>query len=160
MDDLQPITLDELYAQSAEKVLSRLVSELKAAGGPAYQRMPVEVLESRVQRLFDAFWQAIAQKNPKPLTEYVWTTGRERGHEGFTVAELHTVALHLRDALLDLVDDAYAAHPELRLNYSRTVEELVFVGISTGVQGFVDGREALIARQTQALRRSQLTDQA
>jgi hypothetical protein len=158
MDDLQPITLDELCAQNAEQILARLVKELKEVGGPTYQRMPLEVLENRVERLFDAFWQAIAQKNPKPLTDYVWMTGRERGHEGFAVGELHTVAVRLRNALLDLVDEACAGSPELQLSYSRTVEELVLVGISTGVQGFVDGREALIARQAQALLRNKSSD--
>ena len=80
---------------------------------------------------------------------------RERGHEGFSVAELQSVALCLRDTLLDAVDEAYAHQPELHLRYSRQVEELVFSGISKGVQGFVDGREALIARQYRALRRNQ-----
>jgi hypothetical protein len=159
MNDSEPISLDELWAQNAETFLNRLVRELKEGAGPTYQRMPVEVLETRVQRLFDAFWQAVSAKSPKPLTEYVWTAGRARGHEGFTVAELHSVALRLRNALLDAVDEAYADHPELHLRYSRQVEELIFAGVSTGVQGFVDGREALIDRQYRALRRNQTAEE-
>jgi hypothetical protein len=159
MDNGKPISLDELWAQNAEQILNRLVRELKKGGGPTYQRMPAGVLETRVQQLFDAFWQAVSQKSPKPLTDYVRTTGRRRGHEGFSVAELYTVALRLRDALLDAVDNAYADDPELHLSHSRYVEELILAGISTGVQGFVDGREALIARQYQALRRNQITEE-
>jgi hypothetical protein len=154
MEDRKPITLDELVAQNAELILRRLIRELKESGGPTYQRIPLGVLQSRVHRLFDAFWQAVSQKDPKPLTEYVRATGRERGHEGFSVAELHNVAIRLRDALLELVDEVYADDPELRLHNSRNVEELIFGGISAGVQGFVDGREALIARQSEALRRN------
>jgi hypothetical protein len=153
MDDRKPTSLDELWAQSAEQIMNRLVIELKEEGGPTYQRMPIQVLETRVQRLFDAFWQSVSQQNATPLKEYVWTTGRERGHEGFSVAELHNVALRLRDALFDAVDEAFPDEPALRLRYSRTVEDLIFAGISTGVQGFVDGREALISRQYEALRR-------
>jgi hypothetical protein len=153
MVDPRPISLDELCAQNAEQILNRLVAELKENGGPAYRRMAVDVLENRVQRLFDAFWQAVSQQDPKPLTDYVWKTGRERGHEGFSVAELQNVALGLRDALLDAVDEAYADQPELHLRYSRDVEELIFTGIGAGVRGFVDGREALISRQYQALKR-------
>jgi hypothetical protein len=151
----EPISLDELCAQNADQFLGRLVQELKERGGPTYQQMPVAVLESRVRRLFDAFWQAVSQNSSQPLADYVWTTGRERGHEGFAVAELHSVALCLRDTLLDAVDEAYADQPELHLRYSRQVEELVFSGISKGVEGFVDAREALIARQYRALRRNQ-----
>lgn len=156
MSNGEPISLDELCAQNAEQFLGRLVQELKERGGPTYQQMPEEVLESRVRRLFDAFWQAVSQNSPKPLTDYVWTTGRERGHEGFAVAELHGVALCLRDTLLDAVDEVYANQPELHLRYNRQVEELIFSGISKGVQGFVDGREALIARQYRALRRNRM----
>jgi hypothetical protein len=150
------ISLDELCAQNAERFLSRLVQDLKERGGPTYRQMPIGVLESRVRRLFDAFWQAVAQNSSKPLTDYVWTTGRERGQEGFAVAELHSVALCFRETLLEAVDEAYADQPELCLRYSRQVEELVFSGISKGVQGFVDGREALITRQNQALRGNEL----
>jgi hypothetical protein len=154
MDDRKPISLHELWAQNAERLLNRLVQELKEGGGPAYQRMPVEVLQTRVQRLFDAFWQAVSQNDPKPMTDYIWAASRERGHEGFTVAELQNVSLRLRDALLDVVDEVYADYPEVHLRNSRQVEELIFTGIGAGVQGFVDGREALIARQFQALRRN------
>ena len=57
------------------------------------------------------------------------------------------------EALLDAVDEAYADQPELHLRYSRDVEELILTGIGAGVRGFVDGREALISRQYQALKR-------
>ena len=153
MEENKPISLEELWAQNAELILQRLVQELKEAGGPAYQRTPNEVLETRIQRLFDAFWEAVGQKDPRPLTDYVWAASRQRGHEGFTVAELQNVALRLRDALLDVVDEVYAGYPELHLRNSRQVEELILTGISAGVRGFVDGREALIARQYNALRR-------
>ena len=46
MNERQPISLDELLAQNAEHILRRLVRELKASGGPTYQRMPVEVLQT------------------------------------------------------------------------------------------------------------------
>lgn len=159
MDERQPISLDELLAQNADKILSQLIQELKESGGPTYQRIPMEVLENRVHRLFDAFWQAVSQQSPQPMIEYIRKTGRERGHEGFSVAELQNVALRLRDALLELVDRAYAGHPELRLRHSRSVEELILSGIGAGVQGFVDGREALIARQLEALRRTKRADE-
>lgn len=154
MEDRKPISLDELLAQNAEQVLVHLVSELKESGGPTFQRISTEVLQNRLHRLFDAFWQSVSRKDPRPLTEYVRATGRKRGHEGFTVAELQNVALRLRDMLLELVDEAYADDPEQRLRNSRSVEELIFGGVSAGVQGFVDGRDALIARQFEALRRS------
>jgi hypothetical protein len=153
MEENKPISLEELWAQNAESILQRLVQELKETGGPAYQRTPSEVLETRIQRLFDAFWEAVLQKDPKPMTDYVWAASRQRGHEGFSVAELQNVALRLREALLDVVDEVYADYPELHLRNSRQVEELILTGISAGVRGFVDGREALIARQYDALRR-------
>ncbi len=159
MDERQPISLDELLAQNADKILSQLMQELKESGGPTYQRIPMEVLETRVHRLFDAFWQAVSQQSPQPMIEYIRKTGRERGHEGFSVAELQNVALRLRDALLELVDKAYTGHPELQLRHSRSVEELILSGIGAGVQGFVDGREALIARQLEALRRTKRADE-
>jgi hypothetical protein len=155
MDDHQAISLSELLAQNAERILSQLIEELVERGGPSYQQMPIEVLEVRVQRLFDAFWQGMARNDPKPMTDYIWATSRERGHEGFTVAELQTVGLRLRDALLDVVDEAYADDPEQRLRHSRQIEELILSGIGAGVRGFVDGREALITRQYEALRRGQ-----
>jgi hypothetical protein len=153
MEENKPISLEELWAQNAESILQRLVQELKETGGPAYQRTPTEVLENRIQRLFDAFWEAVLQKDPKPMTDYVSAASRQRGHEGFSVAELQNVALRLREALLDVVDEVYADYPELHLRNSRQVEELILTGISAGVRGFVDGREALIARQYDALRR-------
>jgi hypothetical protein len=159
MDERQPISLDELLAQKAEQILSQLIQELKDSGGPTYEKIPIEVLERRIHRLFDAFWQAVSQKSPQPMTEYIRKTGRERGHEGFSVAELQNVALRLRDALLELVDKAYAGHPELQLRHSRSVEELILSGIGAGVQGYVDGREALIARQLEALRRTKRADE-
>jgi len=155
MQDHAPISLDELWAQNAETILDRLVKELKASGSPAYQRTPVDVLASRIRHLFDAFWQAVARNDPKPMTDYIWTTSRERGSEGFSVADLQDVALRLRDALLDVVDVAYVDEPELHLHNSRRVEELILTGIGAGVRGFVDGREALISRQYRALRRNQ-----
>lgn len=155
MDEHQPISLTELLAQKAEPILTRLIKELRETGGASYKQMPLEVLEKRVQRLFDAFWQGMAQNDPKPMTDYIWATSRERGHEGVTVAELQTVGLRLRDALLDVVDETYADDPDLRLRYSRQIEELILSGIGAGVRGFVDGREALIKRQYEALRRGQ-----
>jgi len=159
MDKRQPISLDELLAQNAEELLSQLIQELKESGGPTYQKIPMEVLETRVHRLFDAFWQAVSQQSPQPMIEYIRKTGLERGHEGFSVAELQNVALRLRDDLLELVDRAYAGHPELQLHHSRSVEKLILTGVGAGVQGFVDGREALIARQLEALRRTKRADE-
>jgi AcrR family transcriptional regulator len=155
MDGDEAISLTELLAQSAERILGRLLNELRAKGGPNYQQLPAEVLEMRLQRLFDAFWQGVSQNDPKPMIDYVWATSRERGNEGFTVAELQTVGLRLRDALLEVVDETYADDPALHLRYSRQIEELILSGIGAGVRGFVDGRETLIARQYDALRRGQ-----
>jgi AcrR family transcriptional regulator len=155
MDDNQPLSLTELLAQRAEQILDRLIQELREKGGSSYQQMPLEVLEKRVQRLFDAFWQGMSQNTPKPLTDYIWMTSRKRGHEGITVAELQTVGLCLRDALLDVVDEVYAGSPDERLSHSRQIEELILSGIGAGVRGFVDGRESLIKRQYEALRRGQ-----
>lgn len=159
MDERQPISLDELLAQKAEQLLSQLIQDLKESGGPAYVKLPTQVLERRIHRLFDAFWQAVSLNSPQPMIEYIRKTGRERGHEGFSVTELQNVALRLRDALLELVDEAYAGHPELQLHHSRSVEELILSGIGAGVQGYVDGREALIARQLEALRRTKRADE-
>jgi hypothetical protein len=153
MNGGEPISLDELWAQNAEMLLDRMVRELKAEGGPAYRRISVQVLQTRVQRLFDVFWQAVSQNDPKPMIDYIRSTGRKRGHEGFTVSELQNVALRLRDAMLEVVDQAYADDAERRLINSRRVEELILSGVGAGVQGYVDGREALIARQYRALRR-------
>lgn len=156
MDDSQPISLTELLAQKAELILSRLIKELRDTGGPSYKRIPLEVLEKRLQRLFDAFWQGMAQNDPKPMTDYIWEISRDRGHEGVTVAELQIVGLRLRDLLLDAVDEAFADDPDLHLRYSRQIEELILSGIGAGVRGFVNGREALIKRQYEALRRAQM----
>ncbi len=155
MDDRKPISLDELLAQKAEDILSRLLRELVEKGGPSYQKLSVQVLEMRLQRLFDAFWDGMSQHDAKPLTSYIWATSRQRGNEGFTVDELQTVGLCLRDTLLDVVDEVYIDDPALRLRYSRQIEELILTGIGAGVRGFVDGREALISRQYNALRRNQ-----
>jgi hypothetical protein len=155
MKEQDPISLTELLAQSAERIMGRLMQDLSEKGGPFYQRVAPEVLERRVQRLFDAFWQGISQHSSKPLTDYIWTASRERGHEGMTVAELRTVGLCLRDALLEVVDEAYGNDPELHLRNSRQIEELILSGIGASVEGFVDGREALISRQYEALRRNQ-----
>ena len=109
----------------------------------------------RVQRLFDAFWQGVSRNDPRPMTEYIWATSRERGDEGVNVAELQTVGLCFREALLEVVDEACAENPALHLRYSRQIEELILSGIGASARGFVDGREALITRQYAALRRSQ-----
>ena len=154
MNTGESISLTELLAQNAEPIMGQLIQTLREHGGPSYQRMSAGVLERRVQRLFDAFWQGISQNSPRPLTDYIWRASRERGHEGVTVAELRTVGLCLRDALLAVVDEAYS-EPALRLRCSRQIEELILSGIGAGVEGFVDGREALISRQYEALRRSQ-----
>lgn len=152
MDAGKSISLSELLAQNAERLLSELIKELVDKGGPSYQQMSLHVLKTRVQRLFDAFWQGMAKNDPKPMIDYIWEASRERGHEGVSVAELQTVGLYMRDALLRLVDEAYADDPELRLRYSRQIEELILTGIGASVRGFVNGREALIARQYKALR--------
>ena len=89
------------------------------------------------------------------MVEYIWSTSRERGNEGFSVADLQVVGLCLRDSMLKVVDEVYAGDPKLRLRHSRRIEELILSGIGAGVQGFVDGRESLIARQFEALQRSQ-----
>jgi hypothetical protein len=154
MADHIPISLDELLAQKAENILSRLLRLLVEKGGPSYKKLPIQVLERRVQRLFDAFWQGMAQHDAKPMIDYIWNTSRERGNEGFSVDELQTLGLCLRDTLLDAVDEVYEAHPRLRLRYSRQIEELILTGLGSSVRGFVDGREALISRQTEALRRN------
>jgi AcrR family transcriptional regulator len=155
MKERKTTSLHELFAQNAERILEQLLAVLLETESTVYKQMPTEVLRTRVQRLFDAFWQGISQNDPKPMIDYIWATGRERGNEGFTVADLQVVALCLRDILLEMVDEAYANDPERRLHNSRRTEELILTGISAGVRGFVDGREALIARQYQALRRSQ-----
>lgn len=157
MKERRTISLNELFAQNAERILDQLLAVLLEAEGTIYKQMSAEVLLTRVQRLFDAFWQGISQNDPKPMIDYIRVIGRERGNEGFTVADLQIVALCLRDILLEVVDEAYADDPERRLHNSRRTEELILTGISAGVRGFVDGREALIARQYQALRRSQKT---
>lgn len=157
MKNQKTISLHELYAQNAERILDRLLTVLLETEGTTYRQMLKEVLRTRLQRLFDAFWQGISQNDPKPMIDYIWSTSRERGNEGFTVADLQVVALCLRDALLEVVDEAYADDPERRLHNSRRTEELILTGISAGVRGFVDGREALISRQYEALRRGQKT---
>lgn len=153
MNDSKTISLTELLAQNAERVLSRLIEDLMKKGDSRYRQLPPDVLRARIQRLFDAFWQGIAQNDSKPLTQYIRSTSRERANEGVTVADLQAVGVHLRNALLEVVDEAYADDAELRLRYSRQIEELILSGIGSGVQGFVDGREALIARQFEALMR-------
>lgn len=155
MKDHKPVSLHELYAQNAERILDQLLAVLLDAEGTTYKNVSPQLLRTRVQRLFDAFWQSISQKDPQPMIDYIWMTSRERGNEGFTVADVQAVALCLRDALLELVDEAYADDPELRLHNSRRTEELILTGIGAGVQGFVDGRETLISRQYQMLRRAQ-----
>ena len=150
MDDRQMISLTELLAQNAEHILSRLLKELREKGG-SYQQMPRDVLEIRVQRLFDAFWQGMSQNDPKPMIDYIRAASRDRGNEGFTVSEVQTVGLCLRDTLLKVVDKAYADNTALRLRNSRYIEELILSGIGAGVGGFVDGREALITRQYECL---------
>lgn len=155
MNDREIVSLTELLAQNAERVLAQLLRVLKDKGGPGYQRLATDVLQTRIQRLFDAFWQGVAQNDPRPMTDYIATASRERGQEGFTVAEVQTVGLCLRDALLEVVDEAYATDPAQHLKVSRHIEELILSGLGAGVKGFVDGREALIARQYEALRRSQ-----
>jgi hypothetical protein len=154
MADQTPISLDELLAQRAENILSRLLRTLVEKGGPSYKSLPMPVLERRLQRLFDAFWQGMAQGDAKPMVDYIWNTSRQRGNEGFSVDELQTLGLCLRDTLLDAVDEVYAEYPTLRLRYSRQIEELILTGLGSSVRGFVDGREALISRQTKALRRN------
>jgi hypothetical protein len=155
MNDREPISLTELCAQNAERIMAQLIAVLREKGGPRYKELSAEVLQRRVQRLFDSFWQGISKNDPQPMTEYIWAASRERGHEGFSVAELQAVGLYLRDVLLGIVDEVYADNQELRLQNSRRVEELIWAGIGASVQGFVDGREALITRQYQALRRDQ-----
>ncbi len=150
----EPIALTELLAQNADRIMGRLLKELPEKAGPFYQRLSADVLARRVQRLFDAFWEGMSQQSHQPLTRYIWATSRERGSEGVTVAELRAVGLCLREALLEVVDEAYADDPELCLRNSRQIEELILDGIGAGVEGFVDGREALISRQFEALWRS------
>jgi hypothetical protein len=155
MKDREPISLHEVLAQNAEYILDQLLTVLLNAEGTTYHQMSSEVLQRRIQQLFDAFWQTVAQNNPEPMVNYIWKTSRERGNEGFTVADLQTVALCMRDAMLTVVDEVYADAPVQRLHHSRRIEELILSGIGAGVRGFVDGREALISRQFEALRRSQ-----
>ena len=148
-------SLPEALAQNAEYILGRVLKVLLKKEGSTYHEMPSEILQTRIQHLFDAFWQGVSQNDPKPMVEYIWSTSRERGNEGFSVADLQVVGLCLRDSMLKVVDEVYAGDPTLRLRHSRRIEELILSGIGAGVQGFVDGRESLIARQFEALQRSQ-----
>ena len=81
-----------------------------------------------------------------------------RGHEGFAVADLQVIGLCLRKVILEVVDEVYATDPALHLRNSRQIEELILSGLGASVHGFVGGREALISRQFEALRRSQKTE--
>ena len=158
MQNNEAIILNEVLAQNAEHILDQILTVLSKAKGTTYGEMPTEVLQARIQHLFDAFWQSISQNNPRPFYNYIWSTSRARGNEGFSVADLQSVGLCLRDVILDVVDQAYTTDPTLRLHHSRRIEELILSGIGAGVRGFVDGRESLITRQYQALTRSQHPD--
>jgi hypothetical protein len=153
MQNSETIALNEVLAQNAEHILDQILMVLSEAKGTTYSEMPTEVLQTRIQQLFDAFWQSISQSNPRPFYNYIWSTSRARGNEGFNVGDLQTVGLCLRDVILEVVDQAYEDDPTLRLHHSRRIEELILAGIGAGVRGFVDGRESLITRQYQALQR-------
>jgi hypothetical protein len=155
MQNNETISLNEVLAQNAEHILDQVLTVLSKAEGTTYSEMPTEVLQARIQHLFDTFWQSISQNNTRPFYNYIWSTSRARGNEGFSVSDLQSVGLCLRDVILDVVDQAYTDDPTLRLHHSRRIEELILSGIGAGVRGFVDGRESLITRQYQALQRSQ-----
>ena len=152
------VSLPETLAQNAERILSRLVAQLRTQDGTTYGQLLPKVLETRVQQLFDAFWQGVAQNDPKPMTDFIQETSRSRGHEGFAVADLQVIGLCLRKVILEVVDEVYATDPALHLRNSRQIEELILSGLGASVHGFVGGREALISRQFEALRRSQKTE--
>jgi hypothetical protein len=153
MQNSETTTLNEVLAQNAEQILDQILMVLSETKDTTYSEMPTEVLQTRIQQLFDAFWQSISQNNPRPFYNYIWSTSRARGNEGFRVGDLQTVGLCLRDVILEVVDQAYEVDATLRLHHSRRIEELILSGIGAGVRGFVDGRESLITRQYQALQR-------
>ena len=59
MEDHGTISLTELCAQNAERILARLLETLREKGGARYREIPVEVLQRRIQRLIDSFWQGV-----------------------------------------------------------------------------------------------------
>lgn len=151
-------SLPEVLAQNMDSILQALVERLKESGGPAYTSQPVEVLGTRIQRLVDVFWQSIAQNDSTILTNYISGVTRERSSQGFSIRQVQRVAIILREVLLKIVDAAYAGDPALRLKNSRRIEELILSGFGAGAFGVEDGREAVISRQNQALRRTDKKD--
>jgi len=147
-------SLPEVLAQNMDSIIQALVDRLKESGGPAYTSLPLEMLGTRVQRLVDVFWQSIAQNDSAILTNYISSVTRERSSQGYSIRQVQRVAIILRDVLLKVVDTVYADDPALRLKNSRRIEELILSGFGAGAFGVENGREAIISRQNQALRRT------
>ncbi len=58
MKEREAMILNEVLAQNAEHILEQILTVLSEAESTIYREMPTEVLQARIQHLFDAFWQS------------------------------------------------------------------------------------------------------
>ncbi len=145
------LSFAELLAQNGESIVKRLAETVKERAGPTYAAVPLAQLLPRMEKVFEATHQAIAQDDPTILEDFVVGVVSQRAEERYAMEEIQVLITILREIILRLVEETYQDDLEQQLDCTRQLEALSHHARQRAFFVYIEAYENQVAIQQQTM---------
>lgn len=127
------LSFAELLLQNRDYIVKELARQAKEQAGATYATVPMDHLQARMGRVFDAVQQSIAQNQVALMEEFVSGSVRQRVQERYAMDEIQAFVSILHELVLNLLETAYEEDPVL---YRASVRQFEAVAHATRKKAF------------------------